>query len=173
VAAPGGSDAREPESESREYQIKAALLLNFMRYTTWPEEAFEDGHAPVVLTVVGKDPFGDVLESTFEGEQVSGRRIVVTRVRELPTELRTHVVFCAETSHAARIELVRACRRRPLLVVGEAPGFAEEGASINFYLADKKTRFEVNTDAVAEASLVIAPGMLKHARIVRTPKEEK
>jgi hypothetical protein len=57
--------------------------------------------------------------------------------------------------------------------VGEAPGFAEDGACINFYLSEKKIRFEVNTDSLAQGSLVVSSAVLKLARIVKTRREER
>ncbi|HEX6885571.1 MAG TPA: YfiR family protein [Planctomycetota bacterium] len=164
--------SREVGSEHREYQIKAAFLLNFIRYTTWPPEAFANPKAPIEVTVVGRDPFGPILEETFAGETIEGRRIVVRRERGLPEALTGHVVFSADLEHVGRAELLRACRRRPMLLVGESPDFAAEGACVNFYLADKKTRFEINTDSLAEAKLVISPAVLKLARIVKGRREE-
>lgn len=169
----GDAAHSEAGPEHREYQIKAAFLLNFIRYTTWPAESFPDESAPVVLTVVGKDPFGTILEETFEGEEANGRSIAIVRVREVPASLAGHVVFCADHSKPVRSKLLEAAAKRAILVVGETPDFAAEGACINFYLEDKKTRFEVNTDAVKEAALAISPAVLKLAKIVKTRREDE
>jgi hypothetical protein len=158
-------------SEDREHTIKAAFLLNFIRYTTWPKSSFADAESPIRVMVVGKDPFGGVLESTFRGEKAGARSIEVTRSVEVPAEPVAHVVFCGELTRAERIRLLERCRQRAVLVIGEIEGFALEGAGINFYLQDQKTRFEINTDALAEAGLELSPAVLKLARIVRSRKE--
>jgi hypothetical protein len=170
---PPRSTARDGafEAEDREYQIKAAFLLNFIRYTTWPKESFEDDQSPIVLTVVGKDPFGKVLESTFEKEEAHGRRILVSRSKEVPETVGGHVVFGAELPRPARDELLQKCRKQPILLIGEQEDFALDGAQVNFYIQDQKVRFEINSDAAAEASLQISPAVLKLARIVRSRKE--
>jgi len=157
-------------TEEREYPVKAAFLLHFIRYTTWPKASFEDDSSPIVVTVVGKDPFGEVLENTFRDEEAHGRKIVVARTQSVPAQVSGHVVFCAEVSKAERDELLAKCDKRPVLVVGETRDFAAAGASINFYLQDNKTRFEINPDAVASASLELSPAVLKLAKIVRTQK---
>lgn len=159
------------ESESREYGIKAAFLLNFVRYTTWPKHCFEDEQAPIVLTVVGRDPFGEILESTFKGEQVNGRRIAVRRLAEVPEKIEGHVVFCGEVSDEQRGRLIERCAEHSVLLLGERPGFAQDGACINFYPSELKVRFEINPDATAAAALEISPAVLKLARIVRSRKE--
>jgi hypothetical protein len=161
------------ENEQPEYQVKAAFLLNFIRYTTWPAKAFETPKSPIVLLVVGKDPFGTYLESTFTGEEIHGRTVEVRRSRDLPEHVEGHVVFCADPAQATRAELLKRCQKRPQLLVGESAGFAEEGACINFFLEGKKTHFEVNTEALAENGLELNPSVLRFAKLVKTRRENQ
>src|SRR5438876_476882 len=51
-----------------EYQIKAAFLLNFVRYVEWPSSAFEAAGTPLVLCVPEQNPFGNALDRTVAGE---------------------------------------------------------------------------------------------------------
>lgn len=158
------------ESETREYQIKAAFLLNFVRYTTWPKESFADAKAPIVLTVFGRDPFGEILEGTFRGEEANGRKIQVARSKQVPERIEGHLAFCGGLEREERQLLLERCRKQPVLLVGETPDFAREGACINFYLQDQKTRFEINLEALAEATLELSPAVLKLAKIVKTKR---
>ncbi len=57
----------------RKYSIKAGYILLFTRYVEWPESAFSTPTAPIVVCVLGSDPFGPVLDETMAG-QVSQRR---------------------------------------------------------------------------------------------------
>lgn len=157
--------------EEREYQIKAAFLLNFIRYTTWPKSAFEDERSPIVMAVVGKDPFGRILDETFKDEKVDGRKVVLRRVEAVPEELDAQLVFCGPLTVEERERLIDVCAKRAVLLVGESPGFAEAGACVNFYLQERKTRFEINTDALAAGKLAMSPAVLKLAKIVHTRRE--
>src|SRR6266487_3292054 len=53
-----------------EYEVKAVWLLNFARFVEWPAAAFTNAHCPVVVGVLGKDPFGRNLEQALEGKTV-------------------------------------------------------------------------------------------------------
>src|SRR6266700_2363788 len=53
-----------------EYQVKAVWLLNFARFVEWPATAFTNARSPVVVGVLGKDPFGRDLEKALEGKMV-------------------------------------------------------------------------------------------------------
>jgi hypothetical protein len=123
--------------------------------------------------VVGRDPFGKLLDDTLRGEKAHGRTLEITRSPHVPEEIRGHVVFCGELPRSERAGLLEKCRGKPVLLVGEVEGLAVEGACINFYLQDKKVRFEINTDAVAEASLQISASVLKLAKIVKRRKEDR
>jgi hypothetical protein len=153
-------------TEATEREVKAACLYHFFNYVQWPEKAFAGPERPYVLLVVGKDPFGKVLEDTLRGKKVSGRAIEVRRAADIDELPSAHMVFLA-SSHAG--ELPRVLQRfdgEPVLLVGDSEGLAQEGAQVNLYFARKKLRFEVNTDAVKRSALVVSSQMLKLARIV-------
>src|SRR5436305_4926410 len=61
-----------------EYSVKAAFLLNFTRYTDWPASAFASDADPLVLCIIGQDPFGPALD-TVEGKTVKGHPIRIGR----------------------------------------------------------------------------------------------
>lgn len=158
------ADAAEPG----EYEVKAYLLGHFFSYTTWPESAFESETAPIRLLVVGKDPFGKLLEITLGRKTVGKRAIVVERVDGLPRKLTVHAVFCGGLAPEQRLALIRLAAGRPVLLVGETPGFAEDGAGVNLFIERTKVRFEVNPEALKGAGLSLSSEMLKLARLVRT-----
>ena len=57
-------------------------------------------------------------------------------------------------------------QRSPLLLVGEEPGFAEQGGTINFFLDENKIRFEINIETAKQDQLKISSKLLSLAKIV-------
>ena len=53
---------------AREYQLKAVFLYNFAQFTEWPADAFADEKSPIVIGIVGTDPFGATLEDTIRAK---------------------------------------------------------------------------------------------------------
>ncbi len=49
------------------YKIQAACLLNFAHYVTWPAGGLPQKSTAWQFCIPGPDPFGDVLDATFEG----------------------------------------------------------------------------------------------------------
>jgi hypothetical protein len=151
-----------------EYRIKAAFLYNFIRYTTWPKESFERKDQPIEILVVGKDPFGGVLEATFRDKTLHGRKVSFQRAEKVPKEISSHLVFCCGLSSARLAELLALCKGSPVLLVGDEEGLAERGTCASFYIDDNKVRFAINMEAAKRNRLAISSELLKLARIVKT-----
>jgi hypothetical protein len=64
VTAPNG----HAQDSASEYQVKAAYLFNFLKFVEWPEEAFTDPLAPIVIGIAGDDPFGNALPQVVVGK---------------------------------------------------------------------------------------------------------
>jgi len=77
-----------------EYEVKAAFLTHFVRYTTWPDDAFEKPDSPIVLLVVGDDPFGSVLDKQME--KVARSSVLVVGDSEGLAENGAHINFFFE-----------------------------------------------------------------------------
>ena len=54
--------AGDKEDSSREYAVKAAFIRQFFKYVDWPEGTFQDPTDPIVVGVLGENPFGNALE---------------------------------------------------------------------------------------------------------------
>lgn len=152
--------------DGTEYKVKAASLYHFINYTTWPKEAFVNERSPIVLLVVGQDPFGEVLDELFKGKKSGGRSIRVLRAESLEELPSAHMVFLAQ-SHAKELAaLLKAVSPTSALVVGDSDGQAEQGAHVSFFMDSNRVRFAVNVAAVKRSKLSISPEMLKLARII-------
>lgn len=151
---------REPE----EYQLKAAYLYKFLAFTEWPTEAFETPDAPFVLCVVGKDPFGQVLDALAELGEVDGRPITIARIPSVEAATRCHLLFVAN-SEAGQLESILTDSRlvQSCLTVSDLPGFVEAGGGIELLLKDRRVKFRVNLDATRSSGLEIRSQMLRLA----------
>lgn len=154
-----------------EFQVKAIFLYNFVQFVDWPPDAFATPESPIVIGVLGQDPFGGFLDELVRGERVKGRPLVVERYR-WPGEIdECHVLFISG-SEGARIEQIAAAvRGRPILTVGDWDAFAQHGGMIHFVLEHKRVRLRINLDAARAAGLTISSKLLRSAESVTQQKE--
>jgi hypothetical protein len=162
----GAGTARAEGATSKEYQIKAACLLNFARFIQWPAAAFTEPAAPVVVGVLGDDPFGDALEQTFRDESVDGRPFVIRRSRQVEDLKNCHMLFVSRSERDRVPGILAALGTARVVTVSEIDGFASRGGTLNFYVESGKVRFEINADAAGQKGLVISSQLLKRAKIV-------
>src|SRR5688572_10203854 len=98
-----GRDLVEPPAPLAEYAVKAALLFNLAKYADWPSTAFATRDAPIVIGVLGSDPFGAVLDRVVRGRVVNGRPIVIRRASGISELKGAHLVFISpDEPHAAQ-----------------------------------------------------------------------
>jgi hypothetical protein len=157
-------------------KVKAGYLLNFVRYTQWPESAFEKPDSPIVITLVGSCDLENVLPDVCaKSEPVDGRRVEVQRASVEPggdnaalfSSLdRSHLVYvCDMTPEAIRPVLDRVSGSR-VLTVGDVPGFATSGGMLGFVLREGRIAFEANPEAIQKSPVTVSAKVLKLARIV-------
>lgn len=158
--------AMAQSSAPKEYQIKAACLLNFVQFIEWPAAAFPKPETPIIIGVLGDDPFGNVLEQTFQDESVQGHPLVLKRSRQLEELKSCHMLFVSRSERPRLAEILANLGDASVVTVGELDEFARTGGIINFYIDGGKIRFEVNADAAQRKGLKIGSQLLKRARIV-------
>ena len=156
---------------SAEYQLKAVFLFNFAQFVEWPTEAFPQEHTPLIIGVLGEDPFGAYLDETVRGEKVNDRPLAVQRYRRVDEIKTCHILFISR-SEGDRLEPIFASLRgRNTLTVGDAVGFAQRGGMIRFVTEKNKIRLRINLEAAKAAHLTISSKLLRPAEIVAPGKD--
>jgi hypothetical protein len=150
---------------AEEYQVKAAFLLNFTKFVEWPEAAFQDGHSPLAICILGEDPFGNTLSEMVKGEAVNGHELAIQRIRRAPRSKECQVLFVAKSEKdSARI---LAESGPGVLTIGEGDTFLREGGVIAFVIEDRRVRFDIDQRAAAKAMLTISSRLMMVARSVQ------
>jgi hypothetical protein len=166
-----GPSYGEAGNESEvEYRIKAAFILNFAKFVSWPENPGEDMGAPIIMCVAGHNHFGDALES-IRGKKVHDRILEIFHMSDTEEIPPCHVLFMGKGMEDCEGDMLGQVRSRPVLTIGETRGFAERGGMINFIMVDNRVRFEINPIAVENASLRMSSQLLKLAVIVKTEND--
>lgn len=148
-----------------EYNVKAGFLTRFVQYTRWPESVFPSTNSPIIIGVLGADPFGEVLEKTAQDE-TGGRPLRVRHLDNLKQAAECQLVFISKAEGAHEAEWLAALRRLPILTVGESGHTIERGGILQFDIVDDRVRFDANWAAMKAAGLKISSPMLVSARKV-------
>jgi len=152
-----------------ESQVKAAYLYNFGKFVRW-----DAGSAPSSDTfdicVLGRDPFGPVLDATVAGESIEGKKASVHKMSSLAASSRCNILFISSSEEGRLGTILPAAQRLNLLTVSDIPRFAERGGTIGFVMQNDRVRFEVNRSAAEQSHLALSSELLKVATRVLGPK---
>ena len=148
---------------SKENQVKALFLYSFSQFVEWPAEAFPDPQMPLVIAILGDDPFGAYLDEIVRGEKVHNRPLLVQRVYRVADIRTCHILFVSQSESNRLEQILGNLKDRPILTVGEVGSFTQRGGMIRFFTDRNKVRFEVNQESARAASLTISSKLIRTA----------
>lgn len=149
-----------------EYQLKAVFLFNFTQFVEWPPQAFAEANSPLVIGVLGNDPFGSYLDETVRGETVNGRPLAVQRYNS-PEEIKNcHVLFISRSETARLPQILTSLKGKSILTVSDADSFNREGGIIRLATIANKIRLRIALETAKAANLTISSKLLRPADIV-------
>jgi hypothetical protein len=154
-----------------EYELKAAILYNLVKFVEWPPSAYPDSHAPTVLCVLGQDPFGEALEMPGKAQNANGRPVSMRRLKNENGIRDCQVLYISTSERKSIPQILSRLKESNVLTVGEMSQFALQGGIIQFTLEDKQVRFEINLDAASRMSLKISSRLLMLAHIVKDRRQ--
>jgi len=159
--------ARCAQGQVDEYRVKAAFLFNFAKFVEWPAKAFKTPADPIVICVLGQNPFGRALEETVSGKVVGGRALSVRKISETHLPCTCQILFVNTSEHKQLRSVIGRLKGAGVLSVGEYEGFTAEGGVINFKMEHGNVRLEINVAAAEYADLHISAKLLSLAQVVR------
>jgi len=158
------------QSEFNEYQLKSVFLFNFAQFVEWPEKAFTDAGAPIVIGILGTDPLGVVLDETVRDERAGGRRLIVRRFRRIEDVGVCHILFISRSESTHLEAILSALKGRSILTVSDINRAALRGVMVRFVTEKKRIRLRINLDEAKLAGLTISSKLLRPTEIVSTEK---
>ena len=162
------SQAQQRRFNDRE--VKAVFLFNFAQFTEWPPRAFSDPQSPIVIGILGEDPFGRALDDVVTGEAVRNRQLVIERLRRVEDIKTCHILFISPSEAGKYEQILARLQGRPILTVGDTEGFSTQGGMIRFLTEQNRIRLRINVGAARGAGLSISSRVLRAAEIVETTR---
>jgi hypothetical protein len=158
-------DAASPASP--EYSVKAAYLSKFGIFVEWPKSAFETPQSPVVLCVLGADPFGEVLDNVVEGQRIGERPIVIRRVKDVGRNSGCNILYVGGSDEPPIARALGAVNGAGVLTVTDDGHSAQTTGIVDFILQDNRVRFAIDDRAAAQNGITISSHLLSLAVSVK------
>ena len=153
-------------AQPSEQAVKAAFIPKFARYVQWPAAHHPRPRQPFHLCVVGRDPFGPLLDRAAASEQIEGRAVTVRRLGSADGAAGCHLAFVRGTTPVETARLLLALRSQPVLTITDSRAGPQRGI-IHFTVAGGRVRFFIDDAAAAQHRLSISSRLLALALGVR------
>ncbi|HEX6428631.1 MAG TPA: YfiR family protein [Niastella sp.] len=157
------------QAPSREYQLKAVFLFNFTQFVNWPVNAFENDQSPLVIGVIGENPFGAFLVQTVSGEKINGHPLVVQHYKNEEEIKSCHILFVNIGETKKQEQVLGDLQGKNILTVSDDPDFLKQGGMVRFVTNNNKIKLQINMDACKESKMVLSSKLLRLAEIIKNP----
>jgi len=158
-----GVDAQQGPTE---YQVKAAYVLNFLKFVEWPGDSNADIHERWIIGIVGENPFRDELTQIITGKTVQGHELGVRQFQPGEDFRVCQVLFISASEKKRLPTILAALNGLSVLTVGDMDHFIESGGTIQFVMEEKRVRFAIDISASSRARLKVSSKLLSLARTV-------
>jgi hypothetical protein len=157
LAAPSVA-ASDPEDE-----LKAAIVLSFIRYAEWSQPL--PGNAPITVGVFGRPVFAQTLRQNLEGKSAGQHIVKVVDLKTAADPQCCQVIYFATERSAAVKPTLPAMQAAHVLTISDTDDFLEWGGAISLLVIDGRMSFEVNLEALERSGVTISSRLLRFGQI--------
>jgi hypothetical protein len=167
AGAAASARAADAKPRATEYDLKAAFLFNFAQFVEWPPAAFASSNAPIVIAILGPDPFQGALDKICAGEEIRGRPLQVIRYAKAADVRPAHLLFIPRAMASQFPDAIARVADSPTLTVSDIDKFAERGGMIQLFTDQNQVRLRIDAEAARKANLSISSKLLRLAQLTR------
>jgi hypothetical protein len=159
--------AAQEESRLRlnEQTIKAGLVYNFLKYTSWPDGSAPQKSGHLTVCLFGLSPQDSYL-SPLQGQSAQQVPIDLIRKDDAADTGKCNMVFVdSESDDKSKLpDLLGFLKDQHILTVSDMENFTRMGGMVELAMADKRITLLVNRKSVNRAGLTIQGRLLNLAK---------
>jgi hypothetical protein len=168
VGVPGAEPGRAPAQDPmEEYRLKAAFVASFAGFVEWPPDIMKNSHDPIVICVLGENPFGSALDRAVSGKSIQDHKLAIHDITDVRQAAGCQILFVSSSESKHLRSILKEPQLNGILTVGDTRDFTAHGGVINLQLESDRVRILINMDAAEQGRLRISSKLLSLARIVK------
>ncbi|MGR9114211.1 MAG: YfiR family protein [Gammaproteobacteria bacterium] len=147
-----------------EHSVLAALTLNIVRLTSWPEVDKDQMNDVINLCLVGDNSVRQSFLS-IDQKNVGNKKLRLVNLSRLINLEQCQVLFVSELKQNLLLQVFIELKNKPILTIGDSHEFAELGGMVGLENVKGKINLLVNLAVVRQSGMTISARLLKLARI--------
>jgi hypothetical protein len=155
--------AQSGGAEAANLKLKSMFLYNFIKNVDWPEDRKK---GDFVVGIVGDKVLYQQMNSTYAGKLINEQKLVFEYFDAVSSASSVHILYVSPEKSKDIAANAKKLRDSKTLVVSDKDGLLQDGAMINFVIANNKLAFEISKTNADKAKLIIGPSLTKMATAV-------
>jgi hypothetical protein len=149
--------------DNNEYQIKAAFIVNFLKFIEWPADKDISKKSSIDVCVLGDSEISNAAQVFSQASSAKLNISLVSENNLHNVSSHCHILFISPSEESRIDEIVGTLKKQPVLTVGDSKEFPEHGVMIGFIVNDSKIKLVVNKAAIENAGLHVDAQLLEVA----------
>ncbi len=149
-----------------ENALKAAFVYNFVIFTEWPQQAFQESDSVNICVYATSDMQQALLK--LDGKSAGSRHIKVRPLRNIDIKLtQCHVLYMDSFDRQKWSSLKKLLAKTMTLTISDESAIGQDGAMIALSLHENKIVFDINQSVARDSKLTFSSKLLRLARTVK------
>jgi len=156
--------AQEPIPD--EYQVRAAIIVNIVRFVTFKQNG-DDLRGPIRLCLLGYDQQSALLEGYLSAHPVDGRPFQVRRLSNSERPEGCQALYVSPGERRRFDEISEALLGAGVLTISDDRTFAFSGGIVGLPVVGERIEIQVNLVRAEQSGIVISSRLLGLAKVIR------
>ncbi|MBI5802066.1 MAG: YfiR family protein [Verrucomicrobia bacterium] len=144
-----------------ENNIKAAFLAKLSQYLEWPAAVFTSPEQPIIIGILGDDPFGPEFDASLRAFKVAGRSLMVRRLRRVEDAGGCQLLHISRSEDMRLKPILATLQGKPIFTTGDHDDFLKLGGTLRFWRKGESVAFHISHDALRESRITAHPRLLQ------------
>ena len=149
-----------------EFQVRAAIIVNLVRFVTWPPGR-DNVHAPIVVGLLGYDQQSAAIEQYLGTHAVDGRSFLVRKLGSSDRADNCEVLYVSPSERRRFETISESLASRAVLTISDDRTFAIGDGIVALPVVGDRIEIQINLAQAQRSGLVISSRLLGLAKVIR------
>lgn len=155
---------------SREDILKAAFIIHFVRFTTWPEDNDKQfsSTSEFIIGLMGENIFEAYLaEFAKKASKKLNKKIIVRKYESIDDIKQVPQIIFFSNNFQTPEKLLKVYKNKSILTISDKKDFINNCGIIRLFLQKNRVLFEINYNQAKLQKLNFSSKMMKVAKIIK------
>lgn len=142
-----------------EYKVKAAFLVNFARFISWPSETYLNESEPFNICIIGDDPIQKAFTG-IENKKIQGRNIIIRKCNATKEVTFCQLLYISNSEKNLLKQYLNTTSNKPIVTVSGIENSVIYGGIIEFIAVNGRLSFKINHSKARATGLNVDASLL-------------